>query len=521
MKKIAFLLLACMRLYSDDLSWEQPQYLSTVSFNASDPRIVMDRNGNLVAAWIENGIVVANSQPFQGSWGALPIQISEFGASSLELVMDSLGNATAIWTQEGVIQSASSPWNGAWTLPVNLSEESAFSPQIAVDSSGNIAAIWECNGLIQSMIKPFSANWPQNPDTISDPSSLGDSPQIAIGEDGTIVAVWHSKTFTGTDAIFTNQTTVGGKWFAFSGVLSNGKYSCVRPQVAVKEDGSSMAAWFRYDLSGFNYSNVIVQTVFGNRMGVWNDPIDLSPPGSKNPDELVLHTSYNSIGIGLVLWTNCYDYCTFSLEGSVYNSLHWIPIMKFVESNVYLYDQSFTVSPQGTASAAYMMCDSSSELPIVQAFEANTYAVIPNHGAQVTISNGGSNGYPRITGTQIGSNRYVSAVWLNNNGSNTRVQVANGQVPVIVPPTSLAVVQSFHDCGIFKEYYNTLSWQGMIAAGATKWLIFRNGIWIGETAIDVLEFIDSNVSQNEPTVYGVAIQLENGDQSAISTINFP
>jgi len=519
MKSLLFFVLLWVQLHSDDLTWGLPQVLSTAGLDASNPRIGMDGNGNLIAAWIENGRVVAKTQPFNGTWEEFPISISEIGASSLELVVDLSGNATTIWNQAGMIQSASLPLNGSWTMPMDLSDEKASSPQIAVDSFGNIAAIWVCDGVIQSMIKPFNVAWPSAP--ISFPTSLSDSPQIAIGDGGTIVAVWHSKNVSGSDVIFTNYTHLEGNWLSSPGIISDDNYSCVYPQVAVKEDGSAMAAWYRYDRSGVNYSNVIVQTAFSNPLGVWSEPTDLSNPGYKNPGELILHVSYNSIGIGMVLWSNSYDYCTFSLEGSVYDSIRWIPTIEFVNSNAYLYDQNFTVSPQGYARAAYMMRDSASGLPVVQAFEANTFAVVPNHGAQVTISNGGSNGYPRITGGQVGSNRYVSAIWLNNNGSNNAVQVAAAQDSVIVPPTPLAVIQRSYDCGLFTEYYNTLSWQGTIAAGASNWLIFRNGVWIGETAIDVFAFTDQNVAQNEPMTYGVAIQLENGDQSSIATIEFP
>ena len=521
MKKIALIVFCFLRLYSDNLVWEEPQVLSTIGLNVAEPQIGIDNNGDLVAAWIENSRVIANTKPYNESWGVLPIQISDDGASSLRLVVDRFGNATAIWDLEGIIQSSSLPFNGSWTFPLDLSDKEASSPRIAVDNSGNIAAIWICDGAIQSAIKPFNANWPQSPDTISSPFSPGDSPQIAIGGNEYVVAVWHSTSSAGKDAICSNQKKIGESWFNSASIISNGEVPSVYPQVAISDDGSAMAAWYRYDVSGPNYSNIRVQTSFGNTSGMWSDSRDLSSPGNRNPEELVLHVSYNSIGLGLVLWTNCYDYNTFNLEGSVYGAGAWIPTLQFVASNLYLYDQDFSISPEGYVCAAYMEDDSLSGLPIVRAFGANSFAVIPNYGDQITISNGGSNGYPRTTVSQVGSTRMAAAIWLNNNGSNTTVQAAIGQAAIITPPTSLNAVQNANDLGIFTEYYNTLSWQGVPPVNAKQWLIFRNGEWIGATPIDVLEFIDHNAIQQEPVVYGVAMQLQDGDQSQVTTVHFP
>ena len=88
MKKIALLALYCSHLCANDLTWSTPQVLSTIGENAVDPRIAMDPQGNLVAAWIENDVVMSNTQLYRGSWNDFPRQVSDVGATSLELAVD-------------------------------------------------------------------------------------------------------------------------------------------------------------------------------------------------------------------------------------------------------------------------------------------------------------------------------------------------------------------------------------------------------------------------------------------------
>jgi hypothetical protein len=296
----------------------------------------MDGSGNLVAAWIENGVVMGNTQLFNGSWGtASPVSAS--GASSLQLVVDQAGNATAIWNQEGTIQSAGLPFNGEWSSPVSLSDEGSSSPQIAVDSSGDIAAIWVSDGVIQSATQPFNEDWPEVPDILSPASPTSDSPQIGIGDGGMIVAIWHSTLRSGLDAIFSNQKILRGDWYPNPGIISDRETSSVHPQITVDSDGNSLGVWYSYTFDGTNYSKVTVQAAVANSLGSWTSPAALSSPGVRNPNDLVLKVSYNPIGLALALWTNCYDYAGFNLEGSVYTPAGWIPPIKFVESNLYLY----------------------------------------------------------------------------------------------------------------------------------------------------------------------------------------
>lgn len=519
-KFIALLILSGTHLFGDALTWQAPQVLSTLGVNATDPRIGMDGSGNLVAAWIENGVVTASTQLFEGSWNNPLVPVSDVGAADLELVVDQAGNATAIWNLNGVIQVSSLPFNGTWDAPLSLSSSGSSSPQIAVDSEGNLAAIWICNSIVQSATKPFNNGWSSVQTPLSYPATPADSPQIAIGSHNNIVAVWHS-TWDGVDAIFSSSTTLNKSWPIFPSLISIPYVPSVYPQVAIDSQDRPVAAWYRYDLSAGNYSNVRVQTVFGNADTTWNLPTDLSSPGVMNPANLTLHVAYNALDMAFVAWTNSYDITSFNLEGSVFVSNAWIPILTFVTNNIFLYDQYFSISSLGYVYTAYMKYDTSSSSPVIQTFKANTYNVTPNFGEIQTISTTGSNGYPRIKGALVSETNYAAAAWLNYNGSNSVVQTSTGQTPILPAPTSLAVTQRANDQGLFTEYYNTLTWQGSAPSTGANWTIFRNGKWAATVPVGTLEWIDNNAVQNQPCVYGVVLQELDGDYSQMSTIAFP
>jgi hypothetical protein len=523
-KKLAFLALCCTSLCANDLTWGLPQILSIPGENATNPQIGMDAGGNLVAAWIENNIVMASTRPFEGSWTTPPTQVSHAGASSLELVVDQAGNATAIWNQSGVIQSASLPFRSVWSTPIALSlnggtSKMASSPQISLDSSGNLAAIWVINGVIQVTTKQINKNW-SYPNSISHNQLSSDSPQIAIGGHKNIVAVWHS-TLNGTDVIYASSTTLGTSWPIFPPVISDMSVSSVQPQVAIDSHGTPLAVWYRYDRFGTDYSNVYVQTAFGNPGNVWNQPMDLSAPGKRNPKDLVLNVAFNQNDIPLAVWTNSYDSSTFNLEASRWMAGEWTPPVEILSSNVYLYNQDFVISPSGYAYGVYMASDLSSTLPVIRAFKANTNNMELNFGNILTISKNGSNIAPRVDGTSVDLAPTVGAIWLNYNGSNTVVQAAIGNGAATPAPVSLSVTQRSNNLGQISEYYNTLRWSSSPPDSTSSWVIFRNGLWLQTVPATVLQFIDYNAVQNQPVTYGVALQSHDGDMSPISMVSFP
>ncbi len=66
MKKIwilIFTICAFSRLLGDNINWSNPVTISTAGATASEPRVVIDVNGNATAVWSESSLVKASSQP--------------------------------------------------------------------------------------------------------------------------------------------------------------------------------------------------------------------------------------------------------------------------------------------------------------------------------------------------------------------------------------------------------------------------------------------------------------------------
>jgi hypothetical protein len=476
----------------------------------------MDESGNVVAAWIENGVVMANTQPFGGSWGMSATAVSSMGASELELVVDAAGNATAIWNQSGVIEASTLPLNGMWSTPVSLSSSGSSAPQIAVDSSGNLAAIWVCSDVIQAATQAFGMSWSSSTN-LSFASFPSDSPQIAIGNNQTIVAVWHS-TSGGIDAIFSTSTTLGTSWPGGTSVISDTAFSSIRPHVAVNSQGLPIAVWYRFALSGTDYSNVFVQAAFGNADTTWNPPMDLtSPAGIRNPNDLVINVAFNQSDVPFAIWTMGFDSSAFILQGATFMGGAWIDIPYTSVVDMDLLDQNFMISAAGNLYAAFMSYDPNSMLPSIRSFKENTNNTNPNFGNILTVSTSDSNAFPRIDGTLVNSAHSVATVWLHFDQTSNVVQASVAEGVAISAPTSVSVTQGSTDYGVYTEYFNTLSWSSLTPDSSSQWIIYRNGVIIQILPAATLSFIDHNAVQNQPVTYGVALQTQDGDNSSIVT----
>lgn len=506
-------------IFADPLNWGPPESISDVAQDASEPRIGIDENGNLVAAWIENGVVKAKTKSLNAPWEQDSASVSEHGASSLELVVAPSGDATAIWCRDGVIETASLPFQENWQSPVVLSATGASAPQISVNSSGNLAAIWICDGIIQASIKSINGNWPSLPDDLSLSLAFSDSPQICLGDSGIIVAVWHS--INGQiDTIYAASSVFGEPW-SDAIAISNLSDASLQPKVAVDVDGNATAIWYRYTYANRNYSDVFVQSAFLPFNGSWTEPLDLSDEGFWDPNELVAAVKYNLQGRPIVMWNNSSNHMAFDIQATVLVGDGWSSPINLLSTNLYAYDLDLQVSANGYAFGVYMLQDKNTLSPVIQAFDANTYSSFINIGKAQVISASGSNGYPRIAGTFDGITRYSGVVWLSFDGTNNTVQTAFGAGTVLAPPTNLSVVGSSNDLGVFTEYCNTISWGGASASLAGGFLIYRNDTLIGSGIQTIFTFTDHNQQEGEAVTYGVAFLEYNGDQTAVTTIDFP
>ena len=504
------------------LTWTTtPTTLSTLGVNASNPSIVMDSSGNLVAVWLEGTSMKASTQPVNGSW-TTPVTLVSSGASNPGVVVDPSGNATAIWLAGGLVQAATLPFGGTWSSASTLSAAltTSVTPQIAVDPSGNVVAVWVTAGIVQSATKPFGGTWPLTPTALS-VLPAADSPQVAVGPTGVIVAAWHAvSSVSSMDTIYAARGAVGGSWVSAQ-AISNASQNSVQPSVAVGPGGDAIVGWFTYDISGSNYSNVIFQTASLDGSGfVWETPVNVSNPGIINPAKLVSVLQFDLVGNVAAVWTNSFDGSTYNLESAVLDLLENWSSPQDLAVDTYGYIIDISVTSNGGAYATFM-ASSGSDVTI-QTSESQVGGAIQQDWINTTmISTASGNINPTNTAASTSSNDYAAVIWIAYNGANTVVQVATGQGAKISPPSGLSVVQSSNNYGVFTEYYNTFSWSPSTDPLTIGYVVYRNGILLNQTDSMTFSLVDNNAVQNGSVVYGVASLRQDGEQSGTATINFP
>ena len=75
------------QLKGDPVSWSHPEVISTEGVDSFEPIITMDSNGNVIAAWIEEGIVKSRTKSLNGEW-SYPSNLSYSGSTKLRLKID-------------------------------------------------------------------------------------------------------------------------------------------------------------------------------------------------------------------------------------------------------------------------------------------------------------------------------------------------------------------------------------------------------------------------------------------------
>ena len=493
-----------------------PTNISTPSQDASNPAIAVDPNGNVVAVWLENGVVKSNSTNVNSSWSATISTLSGSGASAPLVQIDQNGTATAIWVENGTIKSSSLPLNGSWSSAVAISGASSSSPGLAIDSSGNLVAVWVEGGVVQSATQPFGGSWSVTPDTLS--GSGSSSPQIAIGNDGTVIAVWQGLV-SSTPCIYAASKTISGSWSATSILSSSGINSC-NPQIAIDPHGNALSIWYTYDLSGSIYSNVAVQSSSLPVGGSWSTPVILAGAGIRNPADLPLCVVAGPNGCYAAVWTASFDESTFAYEWSVFSEGSWSPSIPLINNNELAYNLDMSGNSNGNIFVIWMSYDSGTSSLIVQGALNDITSTSKMFFNPWTFSVSGNNAYPVVAMNFTAPNLYAAGAWVNFNGANNLIQALTLQYPVIQPPSNLSVTSGVTNYGVLTEIYNVLSWQASPSAKLLTYMIFRNGIAINWVSSNTLQYVDQNRIAGETVTYGVAATDSAGCQSPTVFITY-
>ncbi|MBS0605296.1 MAG: hypothetical protein JSS60_09735 [Verrucomicrobia bacterium] len=495
-----------------------PVSISTPGENASSQQVGLDLNGNIVAVWIENGVVKSGSGTIAGGWNLNIDTLSGTGASSPQVVMDSNGNATSIWVENGIIKAATKPLNGSWqSNPNTLSGSSASLPVLSVDTSGNLVAVWLESGFIKSATKLINGSWPVSPDVIS--NSGASNPQVAIGSDGTVMAVWQGLV-SSTPTIYAVSKPIAGSWGS-SAVISSASVNSCYPKIAVDASGKAVAIWFRYNLTGSVYSNVVVQSSAKPSGGSWSTPVDISAAGIRNPADLVSYVVSNVSGIAFAAWTNSYNGALFDCEWNLFTNGSWQSTAQVIQPpNLLAFALHVAMDSSGDAYIGWMNYDGSSSSSIIQGSINDTSSFGSGFFNLWTLSTGNSNAYPFGAVSLNGTNINIVGTWVNFNGANNNIQAVTGAFSKIYPPSNPSVMAQVNNFGVVSEISNVLSWQASASSNISSYLIFRNGVYLGWVDPSNLQYVDPNRTVGETVVYGVAAVDSQGCQSSTVTISF-
>lgn len=507
-KKILFLILTLCsfsRIIHSDITWTTPVAISTALTDASDPHVVVDSNGNATATWVENSIIKASSLPFGGSWGA-PVTLSNVlnTSSSPKLGIDSSGNVTAVWIENAQIESATLPFGGSWSAETSpISGSGASNLSLAVDASGHAVAVWVRSGFVESSTR-ISGTW----SLVSVLSASNSSnPHVAISSFGIAMAAWHS-VVSGSDVIVTDILTISSNtWAATKNVFSaTAAFFHNYPKIAIDANGNSTIAWVRYNLlDGSAFQNVqIITSSLSAGGATWGIPTILSNSGIRNPADLTIKLRYDASGDVIAVWTNSYDGETFSTESS--KKLFGGSWQGFITPNsptLYSFGMDVAIA-SGTALMVSMAWDGVSTV-MIQAQESDvTDPVLQGWTTVNPFSTGNDNGYPQVALSLTGSTFNALAVWIHFDGTNNVIHASTGSDSTISPPSSVSATQSVTDFGVFKDYFNTITWAASSDPDLIQYNIFRNGVFFASTDPGTLTFIDHNQVQGGTVIYGVA-----------------
>lgn len=517
---VLFAICAVSQLMSAEINWSfPPSTLSASGINASNPSLAMDSNGNIVAVWIENGVVKSKSKLVSSGWSGSSATLSGSGASSPRVVSDLNGNSAAIWVENGIIRASTKTLSGNWSSSTSLSTSGASSPSLAVGVAGDLVAVWVRSGNIESSTKLFGANW-QTRVTIT--SSGAAFPSVAIGGSGSntrAIVVWQGVA-SSVNVVFASTRLISGSWSAQQRISDNLRQAGY-PDVAVDTNGNAIAVWYCYDVKGPVYSGVVVQSSSRPSTGSWSPITSLSSAGMRNPATLGVRVAYDGTGNAIALWSTSFDDENFSIQSSIKHlNQYWADPITLVNGNLFSNQADLSVSSLGEAISVYLFYNGaalqiqSSQLDIT-GFMNSLWSV------PINISQGTSNAYPSVATTLTGDAINAAAVWISSDGTNNQVVASTGTVALVLPPADLSVTQSANGFGVFTEYYNTLSWTASSSPTVVGYLIYRNGEFIQQVDASVLQFDDNNRVQNGSVTYGVAAIDDQQSHSRIITVTYP
>jgi len=267
--------------------WSDPKIVNdgVVNGDASDIQVAMYPNGDAVAVWLEpdaNNVKQVRTNFYTADkdrWLEQSFHINSeesTDAFSPELTADGNGNVLVAWVQQGIDKNTLSVWVNTYS-PLVSENGWGEAEEIEVENAGNVVAdspmvmaykstqamiVWsQDDGVGTNRIwaithKP-DGNWQAS--ALSDIRSAefvedAEQPQIAQDGDGNVIVVWR-QSIAGKKTIWANIYTPISGWGTPVQIDDDSADDSTQPLIAMGQSGHAMAIWRKVN-SGDLVSNL-------------------------------------------------------------------------------------------------------------------------------------------------------------------------------------------------------------------------------------------------------------------------
>ena len=260
-------------------TWSTPCVLSNPEMDSYGPRIAVDRCGGAVCVWVaysgSSYVMQSASYVLNENWSRrLDVSTFDETVHGLQIAADALGNVIAVWVNNGVVQVSSLSVGSTWTSPRDLSppEMECADPQVAQDTLGNAIVVFQGqNEGVQIYASRFlrEGSW-SSPVALSDLNYSAKSPSVSIDCYGDAVAMWeisneHNRSIQSAYYLF------GEEW-SLPITASSDDDDCFDSSMVQDGFGNTTAVW-----SCRRGSHVVIQSAHIQKRSLhWSLPRDIS-----------------------------------------------------------------------------------------------------------------------------------------------------------------------------------------------------------------------------------------------------
>lgn len=358
-------------------SWRGAVPVETTPAGITDPVLAVDRDGNALAVWVQDGDTTAATRydvwanrydAATGTWGSAQLIETTNAGSALgpDVAMDDAGNGIVVWSQDGNptatvlydiwanrYDAATGSWGSARLLESGTGQAGAA--RVAVSAAGEAMAVWyqeSATGLASIWSNRFTAgNWAtaQVVDTDETAGHQAYFPDVAIDSNGNAMAVWHQSDGTRYN-VWARRYVPGSGWIGEQ-TLESGTGGAVYPSIAIAADGTAIAVW--------QQSNGTSDDVMSNRFaGTWGtaEVID-----SGTDDALFSKVAVDGNGNAVAIWYQNDDTLGASVRHVWTNRFNtasgWETPLRLVEDAGTFPNPTIAMNAAGAAIAAWEQWD--------------------------------------------------------------------------------------------------------------------------------------------------------------------